>query len=68
MKTNINFKDYDHMDYLDTSSPNVTEEKVLEYLASIISTIYLKAHHPDVVIANKAASEIRQGLFPGKKK
>lgn len=30
------------LDYLDTSSENVTEDMILDYLASIISDMYLK--------------------------
>jgi len=33
------------LDYLDTSAETVTEDMALEYLAQIISMIYLKQHH-----------------------
>ncbi|MBP6857617.1 MAG: hypothetical protein KBC11_00250 [Candidatus Pacebacteria bacterium] len=53
MKTNLNFKNNRLPDYLDTSNPNITEEEVLKYLASILSDIYLKEHHPDAVISKE---------------
>lgn len=65
MKKKIN---YDLLDYLDTSNPNVTEEQVLEYLASIIGTIYLKENHPDVIEMNEESFKMRENLFPDNKK
>ena len=31
-----------NLDFLDTSSENVTEDEILSYLASIIADVYLK--------------------------
>lgn len=33
------------LDFLDTSYEGVSEDKILDYLARIISTIYLKQYH-----------------------
>lgn len=34
--------EFSDMDFLDTSAEDVTEEQILDYLARIISSIYLK--------------------------
>jgi hypothetical protein len=45
------------LDFLDTSAASVTEEQVLEYLAKIISDIYLKK-----VYGDKKGSDLLSGL------
>ena len=45
------------LDFLDTSADNVTEDMILDYLASIISTIYLKQTY-----GNKKSSDLLPGI------
>lgn len=47
------------LDFLDTSADNVTEDMILDYLARIISSMYLKAHG---VNENKTGSDILPGF------
>lgn len=45
------------LDFLDTSADTVTEDMILEYLAGIISNIYLSQTY-----GNKESSDLLQGL------
>lgn len=46
------------LDFLDTSADNVSEELILDYLARIISAIYLKKIHGITVETSKKSSHL----------
>lgn len=50
------------LDYMDTSAETVTQHMALEYLAEIISTIYLRQHHG---FGTKEGSNILPGIDKG---
>lgn len=48
------------LDFLDTSAEDVSEEMILDYLAQIISSIYLKEMHGNN--NNKTGSDLLPGI------
>lgn len=51
------------LDFLDTSAENVTEDMILDYLASIISDIYLKQTYGHTTY--KKSSDLLPGIDKG---
>ncbi|MCW3105986.1 MAG: hypothetical protein JWQ09_492 [Segetibacter sp.] len=50
--SNESGKPFPSLDFLDTSSDDVTEDMILQYLAGIISNIYLKEMYGDKESSN----------------